>query len=223
MFCISTKITQDTIRLTGYSCSRPETKRTIRGDVLAWQYYRRGLASDTAAHVSVEFNKKCLCGVVRIAAFDPIAHELYLESSKTIYGTLDDLVCCAADALDELKEMQVYDHERNLAAALLYDNGFLPGDEGGTNDGGRYWVRDDRFFVDCWHIIRPASKARLIENPDDDCEVNFGAIQIGGWTAVRCPNLRMAIGMLDSGMIPRPKKKGFAKISFDTILSAANA
>lgn len=223
MFCISTKVTQDTIRLTGYSCSRPETKRTIRGSILSWQYYRRGLASDTASHVSVEFNQKCLCGVVRIAAFDQISQEFCLESSKTVYGTLDDLVACAADALDELKEMHIYEHERNTAAAMLYDSGFLPGDEGGASDGQRYWVRDDKFFVDCWHIIRPVENSHAIKNPDDNCEVNFGAIQTGGWMAVRCPNLRMAIGILDSGMIPRPKRKGFTNVPFNTIFSAASA
>lgn len=222
MFSTSTKITQDTIRLTGYICSRPELRRTREGDILSWQYYRGNLASDFAAHVAVEFNRKAGSGIVRLVSYDPINRECVLKSSKCVLGSLDDLVAIAAESLDDLKLLTTHKHETNVAAGLLYDNGFLPGDDGDEDTGGRerYWVRNDPYTVDCWHIIRPLTKTQLITNPDDPCEVNFGSIQIGGWTAVRCPNLKSAIGMLDGGVIPRPTSSGFTDIPYKAIMGA---
>lgn len=218
MFNTSKRITQETIRLTGYVCSRPESKRTEDGEVLTWQYYRPRLASDCAAHVAVEYNRKGLLGVVRLVTFDPVSGSRDLRSSKTVLGSIDDLVHCVADFLDDLRDLTRHPHEMNAAASLLYDNGFLPGDDGEPGEIGRYWIRDDRYSIDCWQIIRSGSKTRGLSNPNDTCEVNYGSIQIGGWTSVHCPNLRMAIGMLDGGVIPRPRKPGFAEASFDSIM-----
>lgn len=217
MFNTSTTITQDTIRLTGYACSRPDTKKAKDGEFLSWQYYRRDFASDLAAHVSVDFNRKEKYAIIGLVSYDPIGRHYNIGSWKEVRGTLDDIVAMAAESLDVLKGMPRHEHEVNRAASLLYDNGFLPGDEG-EGDSQRYWIRHDAFSADTWHIIRPASKDCEILDPNDPCEINLGAIPIGAWTSVHCPSVCMAIGMLDSGFVPRSKKPGFTVVSFDEIM-----
>jgi hypothetical protein len=223
LYNLSTRITQETIRLTGYVCSRPENKRTAAGDILSWQYYRAGLASDRAAHVALEYDRKGLRGVIRLVSFDAISGDPEPISTEMVLGSIDDLVHRAADFLDELKVMTHHPHEKNLTACILYDNGFLPCYDGLPGSENRYWAREDRYANDCWQIIRPNEKSVTINHPDDTCEVNYGSLQVGGWTCVKAKNLRMAIGMLDGGIIPRPRKAGFVNMSQESILSDVRA